>query len=172
MLFTWWPEKVIEKWYSQFSLFMIVKFYSESESHSVVSDSLWSHGLYSPRNSPDQNTGVGSLSLFQGIFPTQGSNPGLPHCRIIHNPGIEPRSLALQVNSLPAEPQRKPRILEWVAYSFSSESSQSRNHTRVYCIAGGFFTNWSIREALKFYKVVTNTEFANIKSLLLEEIKG
>ena len=39
------------------------------------------HGLYSPWNSPGQNTGVGSLSLLQGIFPTQGSNPGLPHCR-------------------------------------------------------------------------------------------
>ena len=37
----------------------------------------------SPWNSPGQNTGVGSLSLFQGIFPTQGSNPGLPHCRWI-----------------------------------------------------------------------------------------
>ena len=34
-------------------------------------------------NSPGQNTGVGSLSLLQGIFPTQGSNPGLPHCRQI-----------------------------------------------------------------------------------------
>ena len=45
--------------------------------------SLQPHGLYSPRNSPGQNTGVGSLSLFQGIFPTQGSNPGLPHCRWI-----------------------------------------------------------------------------------------
>ena len=40
-------------------------------------------GLYSPWNSPGQNTGVGSLSLLQGIFPTQGSNPGLPHCRWI-----------------------------------------------------------------------------------------
>ena len=38
------------------------------------------HRLYSPWNSPGQNTGVGSLSLVQGIFPTQGSNPGLPHC--------------------------------------------------------------------------------------------
>jgi len=37
----------------------------------------------SPWNSPGQNTGVGSLSLFQGIFPTQGLNPGLPHCRWI-----------------------------------------------------------------------------------------
>ena len=34
-------------------------------------------------NSPGQNTGVGSLFLFQGIFPTQGSNPGLPHYRQI-----------------------------------------------------------------------------------------
>ena len=51
------------------------------------------YGLYSPWNSPCQNTGVGSLSLFQGIFPTQGSNPDLP---------------TLQADSLPAEPQGKP----------------------------------------------------------------
>ena len=50
------------------------------ESCSVVSDSLW---LYSPWNSPGQNTGVGSPSLLQGIFPTQGLNLGLPHCRQI-----------------------------------------------------------------------------------------
>ena len=50
---------------------------------SVVSDSLQSHELYSPWNSPVLNTGVGSLSLLQGIFPTQGLNPGLPHCRRI-----------------------------------------------------------------------------------------
>ena len=50
---------------------------------SVVSDSLRPHGLYSPWNSPGQNTGVGSLSLLQGIFPTQGSNPGLLRCRWI-----------------------------------------------------------------------------------------
>ena len=37
----------------------------------------------SPWNSPGQNTGVGSLSLLWGIFPTQGSNPGLPYCRWI-----------------------------------------------------------------------------------------
>ena len=36
-----------------------------------------------PWNSPGQNTRVGNLSLLQGIFPTQGSNPGLPHCRQI-----------------------------------------------------------------------------------------
>ena len=56
---------------------------SESESCSVVSDSLWPHGLYSPWNSPGQNTGVGRLSLLQGIFPTQGSNPVLLHYRWI-----------------------------------------------------------------------------------------
>ena len=56
---------------------------SESESRSVVSNSLWPHGLYSPQSSPGQNTGVGSLSLLQGIFPTQGPNPCLLHCRQI-----------------------------------------------------------------------------------------
>ena len=54
-----------------------------SESHSAVSNSLWPHGLHSPWNSPAQNSGVGSLSLLQGIVPTQGLNPGLPHCRRI-----------------------------------------------------------------------------------------
>ena len=44
---------------------------------------LQHHGLYSPWNSPGQNIAVGSLSLLQGIFPTQGLNPGLPHCRWI-----------------------------------------------------------------------------------------
>ena len=39
--------------------------------------------IFSPWNSPGQNTGVGGCSLLQGIFPTQGSNPGLRHCRRI-----------------------------------------------------------------------------------------
>ena len=64
-----------------------------SESHSVVSNSLWPHALYSPWNSPGQNTGVGSLSLLRGIFPIQGSNP---------------RSPPLQADSLPSEPPGKP----------------------------------------------------------------
>ena len=60
-----------------------------SQSHSVVSDSLRSHGLYSPWNSPGKNTEVGSLSLLQGIFPTQGSNPGLPlYRRILYHKEI------------------------------------------------------------------------------------
>ena len=64
---------------------------SESESLSVVSDSLQSHGLCSPQNSSGKNTGLGSLSLLQGIFPTQGLNLS------------DPESPALQVDSLPAE---------------------------------------------------------------------
>ena len=56
-----------------------------SESHSVMPDSLQPHGLYSPWNSPGQDTDVGSLSLLQGIFPTQESNHGLLHCRWILN---------------------------------------------------------------------------------------
>ena len=74
------------------------------------------HELYSPWNSPGQNTGVGSLSLLQGIFPTQGLNPGLPYCRWI----------LYQLSH-----QGSPRILEWVAFSFSSGSSWPRNWTRV-----------------------------------------
>ena len=90
------------------------------------------HGLYSPWNSPGQNIGKGSCFLLQGIFPIQGSNPGLPHCRWI----------LYQLSH-----KGSPRILEWVAYSFSSGSSCPRNWTRVSCIAGGFFTNWASREA-------------------------
>ena len=52
---------------------------SESESRSVITDSLQPHGL----NSLGPNTGVGSLSLLQRIFPTQESNPNLLHCRQI-----------------------------------------------------------------------------------------
>ena len=61
----------------------ISKCTTESESRSVMSDSLPPHGLYSPWNFLGQNTGVGSLSLLQGIFPTQGLNSGFPHCRWI-----------------------------------------------------------------------------------------
>ena len=53
----------------------------ESASRSVMSDSLRPHGLYRTWNSPGQDTGEGSLSLLQGIFPTQRLNPGLPNCR-------------------------------------------------------------------------------------------
>ena len=81
-------------------------FQCESERHSVASDSLWPQELSSPWNSSGQNIGVGSLSLLQGVFPTQGSNLGLLHHRRI----------LYQLRH-----KRSPRILEWVAYPFSAD---------------------------------------------------
>ena len=89
-------------------------------------DSLQPHGLYSSWNSPGQNTGAGSLSLLQGIFPILGLNPGLPRCRWI----------LYQLSH-----RGSPGILEWVAYPFSRGSSQPRNQTGVFCIAGKFLTS-------------------------------
>ena len=64
-----------------------------------MSHSLWPNRLYSPWNFPGQNTGVGSLSLLQGLFPTQGSNPGLPHCRqILYQPSHKGSPLEKQTN--------------------------------------------------------------------------
>ena len=116
------------------------------ESRLVESTSLWPHGLYSPWNSPSQNTGVGSLSLLQGIFPTQGSNPGLPHGRWI----------LYQLSH-----QGNPRLLGWVAYPSSSGSSWPRNWTKVSSIAGGFFTSWATREAYNAQKlgIIANDDF-------------
>ena len=100
-----------------------------------MSDSSWPHGLYNTWNSPSQNTGTGSLSLLQEIFPTQGSNPGLPHCR----------QILYQLSH-----KRSPIILEWVACPFSRGLSQPRNWSGVSCIAGRFFTNWAIQEKFTF----------------------
>ena len=78
-------------------------------------------------------------TALQGIFPTQGSNPGLLHCRqILH-------CLSHQGN---------PWILDWVAYPFSRGSSQPRNWTRVSCIPGRFFTIWATRKAQIFYIIL------------------
>ena len=78
---------------------------SESESCSIVSDSLRPYGLYSSWNSSGQNTGVGSFSRLQEMLSTQGSNPGLPlYKRILYHKGrprIQPWSPALQADSLP-----------------------------------------------------------------------
>ena len=100
-------------------------FHGESESRSAASDSLRPLGLYGSWNAPGQNTGVGSLSLLQRIFPTQGSNPGLLHCRLILYQLSHKRSLG---------------IPEWAAWPFFSRSPRPRTHTGVSCTAGGFFT--------------------------------
>ena len=115
----------------------------ESESLSVVSNSLQPHGLYSPWNSPGQNTGVGRHSLLQGD---------------LSNLTIKLRSLTLQADSLPAEPQGKPKntgvsslsLLQWIfpaqelnrgllhcrqiLYQLSYQGSP-RNQARNFCFA-------------------------------------
>ena len=84
-------------------------------------NSLRPHGLYIPWNSPGKNTGVGGLSLLQGVFPTHRLKPGLLHCRRI----------LYQLSH-----KGSPKPLEWGSYPFSSGSSQSRNQIGVSCIAG------------------------------------
>ena len=53
----------------------------QSKSHSIMSNSSWPHGLYSPWNSPGQNTGISGCSFLHRIFPTEGLNPGSLRCR-------------------------------------------------------------------------------------------
>ena len=109
-LWKWSPHK--EDW----------KWKKEHESRSVGSDSLRLHKLYNPWNYLGQNTGVGSSSFLQGIFPTQGSNPGLLYCG----------QILYQLSHMGS-----PKILEWVAYSFFSGSSQPRNWTGISCMQAG-----------------------------------
>ena len=84
------------------------------------------HGLYSPWNSLGQNTEVGSLSLLQGIFPAQGLNPGLLHCR----------QILYQLSH-----KGSPRMLEWVAYPSPVDHPDPGIKPGVSYIAGGFFTH-------------------------------
>ena len=78
-------------------------------------------------DSQGKNPGVGFHALLQGIFPTQGSNPGLLHYRwILYH----------------LSHQGSTRILECIPYPFYRVSSPPRNLTGVSCIAGGFFTSW------------------------------
>ena len=113
--------------------------------------SLPGHSVHG--DSPGKNTGVGCHALLQGIFPTQGLNPGLPHYRRI----------LFQLSH-----QGSPRILEWVAIPFSSGSSWLRNWTRVSCIAGGFFTSWATREALllTWFILISFCSFFSILSFM------
>ena len=83
------------------------------------------HGLSGPWNSPGQNTGVGSLSLLQGNLP---------------NPGIKPRSPALQADSLPAEPQGEPKNTGVGSLSLLQRIFLTQDQTGVSCIAGRFLT--------------------------------
>ena len=83
---------------------------------------------------PGKNTEVGCHSLLLGIFLTQGSNPGLPHCRwILYH----------------LRHQGSPRILEWVTIPFSKGSSQPRDQTHVSCVfsTGRILYHWTTWES-------------------------
>ena len=105
----------------------------ERESHSVVSDSLRPHGLYSPWNSPGQNTGLGSLSVLQGIFPTQVS--------------------CLAGGFFTSWATREAQEY-WSGYPFSSGSSRPRNWTGESHIIGRIFTSWAIRDASRTHRAI------------------
>ena len=116
-------------------------------SHSVVSDSLQPHG-----------TPPGFLCPWGFSRQEYWSGLPCPPPGDLLNPGIEPRSPALWVDSLLSEPPQKPKNTGVDIYPFSRGSSQPRNWTRVSCIAGGFFTSWATREAwikAKHLKIVT-----------------
>ena len=125
-------QRVGHDWATELKLRCVVRVKHIYESRSVVSDSLWPHGLYSPWNSPGQHTEVGHLFLLQGIC--QGSNPGLPYCR----------QILYQLSH-----KGSSRILEWVAYPFFSRFSWPRNGIGVSCIAGRFFYQMSYQGSPK-----------------------
>ena len=141
------------------------------ESESEVAQScptLWDPMDCSPQRSsvheifPGKNPGVGCYFLLQRIFPTQGSNPGLPHCRqtlycLSHQGSPHPSRSSLfpsvQFSHSVMSDSLQPRglrllhpwdfpgkILEWAAISFSRGSSQPRDRPRVSCVADRCFT--------------------------------
>ena len=85
-------------------------------------------------DSPGKNTCMCSHALFQGIFPIQGSNPGLLHCKwtLYH-----------------LSHHGSPGLLEWAAYLFFRRCSWPRNWTEVSCTEGRFFASWATRRAQK-----------------------
>ena len=140
---------------------------------------MWPHRwrptrLPCPWDSPGNNTGVGchfllqcmkvksgmgSCSLPQGIFPTQGLNPGVQHCR----------QILYQLSH-----QGSSRILEWVAYPFANESSRPRNWTGVSCITSRFFTSWAIKcNGLAYItcEVITSISLINIYHIVKKKKK-
>ena len=109
---------------------------------------LWPHRLYSPWHFLGQNTGMGGHAFLQGIFPTQGSNPALLHCRqtlyrlsYLYLVVISITCVHAQLCLTFCEPMNcsppgsslhrihQARILEWVAICYSRGSSQPRDWT-------------------------------------------
>ena len=106
-------------------------------------DSLWPHGIVHGILQARILEWVVCVLLL-GIFPTQGSNPGLLNCK----------GILYQLSH-----QEGPRILEWVAYPF--RSSWPRNRTGVSCIAGRLITNWVIRRARTLARVAMPNSWAS-----------
>ena len=124
--------------------------------------------LLCPWDSPGKNTGVHCHSLLWGIFPTQGSKPGLLHCRQIlyhlkHQGNLHTHTACMLshhsctrlCNSMDCSPPGSSvrgilqvRILELVFIPCSRGSSQPRNQTQLSCIAGRFSTVSATAEAL------------------------
>ena len=100
----------------------------------------------------------GSYSLLQGIFPTQGLNSGLLHCR----------QILYQLS-----PKGSLRILEWVADPFSWGSSWPRNQTRVSCVAGRLFTSWTTRKPLEGrWQIGDNEDIESIRPSMSKKKTG
>ena len=109
-----------------------------------------------------------AVSSVHGIFQEEyWSRLPCPSPEDLPNPGIEPcdwthcRQIFYHLCH-----QGSPRILEWVTYPFSRETSQPRNRTRVSWILGGFFTSWATWEApLNRYTYTRKTNFFRARTL-------
>jgi len=110
---------------------------------SVMSNSVWPHGLQPTR------------LLCPWDFPGKSTGVGVPLPSLIY----------ICTYTIYMELILQARILEWVAYPFSSKSSRPRNWTRISCIAGTFFTNWAIREALPFKRYTQKYLWAVLQML-------
>ena len=118
------------RWHTLGCSHKLIENKAESESRSVVSNSLWPHGPYTPWNSPGQN--------WSGYpFPSPGDLP---------NPGIEPKSPTLQADSLPAEPQEKPRNTRVEPIPPPADLPDSVIELGSPALQQ-IFTNWAMREA-------------------------
>ena len=140
------------------------------ESHSVVSDSL---RLYSPWDSPGQNTGVSSRSLLQGIFPSQGSNPGLLHCRWVQCTMKIKRKMELggqqgelsSTHSVNTDPNRKRLTLHLLQKRYYLTTTRRRT---IFLLAWQQFNQWeTVTTQTKKTLYILNSQFPPINFLFI-----
>ena len=108
-----------------------------------MSNSLWPHGLYSPWNSPGKNIRVGCHALLQGIFPTQGSNPRLPHCKwILYQQSHQGSANRILINSIlikkdfpiPLHLSSSSLLLPPVLGHLDHSSQEPENHSQFFLL--------------------------------------